>query len=116
MTPRAFTLHVSDAVLTDLDRRLANVRWPDEPPDHKAWQFGTDLEYLKELVAYWQNGFDWRKQEAKLNAFPQYMVGLPNVDLHFIHVQGQGPRPLPLLLSHGWPGSVWEFHKVIGPL
>src|SRR5207248_3404867 len=77
------------------------------------WQFGTDLSYLQELVAYWRHEFDWRKQEAKLNQFTQFMAPIAGIDLHFLHVPGVGPRPMPLLLSHGWPGSVWEFHKII---
>jgi microsomal epoxide hydrolase len=111
--PRPFTLAVPDAVLEDLHHRLERVRWPDQPPHGAAWQFGTDLRYMQELVAYWRDGFDWRAQEARLNAFPQYVAPAADIDVHFIHVQGVGPRPLPLLLSHGWPGSVWEMHKVI---
>ena len=110
---RPFTLHVADTLLADLHQRLERVRWPDEPPHGSAWQFGTDLSYLKGLVAYWRDGFDWRAQEARLNAWPQYTAPVAGIDLHFLHVPGQGPRPLPLLLSHGWPGSVWEFHKII---
>ena len=72
--PRAFQLRVPDEVLTDLHERLSRIRWPDEPPDSPAWQYGTDLTYLQRLVAYWQDGYDWRTQEALLNAFPQYVV------------------------------------------
>jgi len=111
--PRPFTLHVPDAVLEDLQARLARTRWPDAPPHGGPWDFGTSLAYLHELVAYWRNGFDWRAQEARLNDFPQYTASVGGIDLHFLHVAGKGPRPLPLLLSHGWPGSIWEFHKVI---
>ena len=108
-----FMLYVADTLLVDLRQRLERVRWPDEPPHGSAWQFGTDLHYLKQLVAYWRDGFDWRAQEARLNAFPQYTAPVAGIDLHFLHIPGQGPRPFPLLLSHGWPGSVWEFHKII---
>ncbi|HEY3060651.1 MAG TPA: epoxide hydrolase [Chloroflexota bacterium] len=111
--PQRFTLNVPDAVLEDLQERLARTRWPDTAPHGGAWEFGTNLEYLQQLVHYWQEGFDWRAQEARLNVFPQYTVGLGGIDLHFLHVPGKGPSPMPLLLSHGWPGSVWEFHKVI---
>src|SRR5712692_2107005 len=110
---RPFRLNVPDAVLTDLHQRLERVRWADEPLHGAPWQFGTDLTYLQELVAYWRQGFDWRAQEAKLNQFPQYTAPVAGIDLHFIHVPGVGPNPLPLVLSHGWPGSVWEFHKLI---
>jgi microsomal epoxide hydrolase len=112
-SPRAFTLDVSEAVLADLRERLERVRWPDQPPGGEPWQFGTDLEYLHELVGYWRDAFDWRAQEAALNAFPQFVARVGGIDLHFLHVRGVGPKPMPLLLSHGWPGSVWEFHKII---
>jgi pimeloyl-ACP methyl ester carboxylesterase len=110
---RPFRLDVPDSVLNDLQQRLERVRWPDEPPHGAPWQFGTDLTDIKGLVAYWRQGFDWRAQEAKLNQFPQYTAPVAGIDLHFIHVPGVGPNPVPLLLSHGWPGSVWEFHKLI---
>jgi microsomal epoxide hydrolase len=108
-----FSLHTRDDVLSDLRRRLDNTRWPDEPPHGQAWQFGTDLTYLRRLVEYWREGFDWRTQEAAFNAFPQYTASVAGINVHFFHVPGKGPAPMPLLLSHGWPGSVWEFHKII---
>ncbi len=112
MTPHPFTIRVPDAVLADLHARLDRVRWPDEAPGD-GWRYGTDLAYMKELVAYWRDRYDWRAHEAKLNELPQFTVPLGGIDLHFIHAEGVGPRPLPLLLSHGWPGSVWEFHRLI---
>jgi microsomal epoxide hydrolase len=112
MEPQPFTVDVPDATLADLRARLARVRWPDAPPG-AGWDYGTDVAFLQELVAYWRDGYDWRAHEARLNAFAQYTVALAGIDLHFIHQPGAGPDPLPLLLSHGWPGSVWEFHKVI---
>jgi microsomal epoxide hydrolase len=111
--PRPFHLHVSDELLRDLRERLSRVRWPDEAPDAPAWQFGTDLTYLQKLVRYWRDVYDWRFEEARLNAFPQYTVPLAGIDVHFLHVLGVGPNPMPLVLSHGWPGSVLEFHKLI---
>lgn len=108
-----FELHVADDVLDDLRQRLMRTRWPDEPPGGTAWQYGTDLAYLRTLVEYWRTDFDWRAQEARLNAFPQFTAPVAGIDLHFLHVPGEGPAPLPLLLSHGWPGSVWEFHTLI---
>ena len=110
--PTPFALHVGDDVLDDLNSRLARVRWPDEVPDNH-WKYGTDLPYLRSLVAYWRDSYDWRKHEARLNAFRQYKVRLAGIDLHFIREEGKGPAPYPLLLSHGWPGSVHEFHKII---
>jgi pimeloyl-ACP methyl ester carboxylesterase len=111
--PRAFRLDVADEVLVDLRERLGRVRWPDEAPAGAAWQFGTDLSYVRGLVDYWRDGFDWRAQEARLNAWPQSVVSIAGIDLHFVHVVGIGPNPIPLVLSHGWPGSVFEFHKLI---
>lgn len=110
--PVPFEVRVDDAVLQDLARRLEATRWPDEVPQNR-WRFGTDLGYLRSLVEYWRNGYDWRKHEAILNRFKQFKVRLSGIDVHYIHEQGKGPKPMPLLLSHGWPGSVFEFHKLI---
>lgn len=110
--PTPFRVNFSDEALRDLRERLERVRWPDETP-LEPWSVGTSLGYMRELVAYWHDHFDWRAQEAKLNAFRQFTVPLSGIDVHFIHEQGKGPSPIPLLLSHGWPGSVFEFHKVI---
>ena len=111
-TPKPFKIHVPDEALVDLRTRLAGVRWPDEPPS-APWSTGTSVDYMKGLVEYWRERFDWRAQEAKLNAFRQFTVPLAGIGLHFIHELGNGPNPAPLLLSHGWPGSVFEFHKII---
>ena len=103
--PRPFSIHVADEILTDLRDRLARVRWPDEVPGG-GWQYGSDLAYMKDLIAYWRERYDWRTHEARLNRLRQYTVPLGGLELHFIHEPGLGPRPLPLLLSHGWPGSI----------
>jgi pimeloyl-ACP methyl ester carboxylesterase len=113
--PEPFIITVPDEVLSDLRQRLGLTRWPDEIPA-SGWQYGTNLAYVKELVTYWQHEYDWRAQERLLNRFPQYRVRLDDVTLHYIHQPGVGPKPLPLLLCHGWPGSVYEFVKIIGPL
>lgn len=110
--PRPFRVSVPESVLEDLRRRLSNVRLPDEPPSG-PWTTGTSVAYLKSLLAYWRDGFDWRVQEEKLNAFRQFTAPLVGIDLHFIHEEGKGPDPMPLLLCHGWPGSVMEFHKIL---
>jgi microsomal epoxide hydrolase len=110
--PKPFRLHVPDAAITDLRSRLARTRWPDEPP-LEPWSTGTAVSYLKDLTHYWKTSFDWRGQEAKLNAFRQYTVAIGGIELHFIHEPGRGANPMPLLVSHGWPGSVWEFHRLI---
>ncbi|HVE88339.1 MAG TPA: epoxide hydrolase [Burkholderiaceae bacterium] len=107
-----FEVHVSDEVLADLRTRLARVRWPDEAPDNH-WKYGTERSYLKSLVEYWRDHYQWRVHEAHLNRFAQFKVQLAGIDLHFIHEEGQGPAPKPLLISHGWPGSVYEFHRLI---
>jgi len=111
---RPFRVAVGDDVLEDVADRLRRVRWPDEiPGSGGTWEFGTDLGYLQELVAYWRDGFDWRAQEQAINAFPQFMATVDDIDVHFLHVEGQGPAPMPLLLCHGWPGSFWEFSRII---
>ena len=109
---QAFQLHVADAAIDDLRERLARTRFPDQAPG-EPWAYGTDVAYLERLVEHWRTSFDWRAQEARLNAFPQWTVPLHGIDLHFLHVVGKGPRPFPLLLSHGWPGSVFEFVDII---
>jgi microsomal epoxide hydrolase len=109
---RPFQISVPDSVLKDLRQRLLSARLPDEPP-LDPWSTGTSVGYLKQLLDYWRDCFDWRAQEAKLNAFRQFTVPLSEIDVHFIHEQGKGPSPMPLLLCHGWPGSVMEFHKLL---
>src|SRR3954466_15654044 len=110
--PEPFSLHVQDASLADLRERLSRTRFPDQAPG-EPWAYGTDLSYMQSLVAYWRDRFDWRAQEARLNAVPQYRVALHGIALHFLHAPGEGPDPYPLLLSHGWPGSVFEFLELI---
>jgi microsomal epoxide hydrolase len=112
VTPAPFTLHVPDADIADLKERLARTRWPDEPP-LEVWSTGTSVAYAKDICEYWRTGFDWRAWEAKLNAFPQFKVPLDGIELHFIHLPSRNPAAMPLLISHGWPGSVFEFHKLI---
>jgi len=110
--PLPFQLNVSDEILVDLRARLDRVRWPDEAPG-EPWAYGTSVKYIQELVEYWRERFNWRVQEAKLNSFRQFKVPLAGIQLHFIHEEGKGTNPLPLLISHGWPGSVFEFHKIL---
>ena len=111
-TPAPFTINVSDDVLRDLRERLARARLPDEPPA-AGWRYGTELAYMRSLIDYWHDRYDWRAHESTLNSFRQYTAPAGGIDVHFIHQPGVGPNPFPLLLSHGWPGSVWEFYKLI---
>jgi pimeloyl-ACP methyl ester carboxylesterase len=115
MTPQPFTLHVADAAIADLKTRLGLTRFPDAAPG-EPWAFGSSVAYVRDLVAYWKDDFDWRMQEAALNAFPQFKVALHDIDVHYLHVPGVGPNPYPLLLMHGWPGSVYEFIDIIPQL
>jgi pimeloyl-ACP methyl ester carboxylesterase len=110
-----FRIAVPDAVLEDLRARLARTRFPDEIRD-SGWTYGTNLAYLKELIAYWRARYDWRAAEASLNAIAQFRARVGGLGIHFLHVRGRGPKPLPLVITHGWPGSVAEFTQVIGPL
>ena len=112
MEKHPFTIHVPQAVLADLKDRLARTRWPDEVED-AGWDYGTNLSYLKALVDYWQHDFDWRSQEEKLNQFAHYRAHIDGLRIHFIHERGRGPKPLPILLTHGWPGSFFEMFKLI---
>src|SRR5689334_7500308 len=110
-----FRVDVPEEVLDDLHSRLKLARWVDDFAND-GWQYGTNTAYLKELVAYWIDGYDWRKHERAINAYPQFRTEIDGVPIHFVHVRGKGPNPKPLILSHGWPWTFWEYHKVIGPL
>jgi len=112
---RPFTVHVSRAALDDLRRRIAATRWPDKETVADQSQ-GAQLAKLQELVRYWGSGYDWHKAEAKLNALPQFMTNIDGLDIHFIHVRSRHKNALPVIITHGWPGSVLELIKVIGPL
>lgn len=110
-----FEIRVSDAVLDDLRERLARTRFPDEVND-ADWSYGTSLSYLRELLEYWRDKFDWRAQEAVLNSFAHYTTPIEGLQMHFIHQRSSEPDAFPLVITHGWPGSVAEFVKIIGPL
>ena len=113
--PKPFTIQIDDAALAVLKQRLERVRWPDEIAD-SAWDYGTNMAYLRQVVDYWRTQYDWRPHERELNRFHHYKAEVDGLNLHFIHERGQGANPLPLILIHGWPGSFYEFPKVIGPL
>src|SRR5262245_32012856 len=112
---KPFRIDIPQDQLNDLKRRLADTRWPDELPD-VGWSRGVPLTYLKELAEYWRISYDWRAAEARLNRFPQFTTVIDGANVHFLHVRSLEPDALPLLLTHGWPGSVAEFLDVIGPL
>jgi epoxide hydrolase len=111
----AFRIDIPEADLDDLRRRLRQTRWP-EPETVDDWSQGIPLTYLRELCDYWLQGYDWRACEASLNAFPQFRTKVDGLDIHFLRVASPEPDALPLVMTHGWPGSIVEFRKVIGPL
>ncbi len=112
---RPFRVHVPQEAIVDLRRRIAATRWPDKETVADQSQ-GVQLATMKELVRYWGTKYDWRKAEAKLNALPQFVTNIDGLDIHFIHVRSKNPHALPLIVTHGWPGSVFEQLKIIGPL
>src|SRR5262245_52055694 len=112
MLLRPFTIQIDDAVLAELKNRLTATRWPDENPGG-GWQYGSDLKFMKELTSYWRERYDWRTHEARLNRLKQFTTNIDGIELHFIHEPGIGPKPLPIVLSHGWPGSIVEFERLI---
>jgi epoxide hydrolase len=112
---RPFKVHVPDSVLIDLRRRLAETKWPDQLPG-TTWEYGADIKKVRELAEYWQNGFDWRAQEAKINRFDQFTTEIDGQQIYFIHQRSPRPGAIPLLLIHGWPGSIVEFLALIEPL
>jgi microsomal epoxide hydrolase len=112
---KPFKIDFPEKGLTDLLARLKQTRWTDEP-ENAGWDFGTNPEYLRELVNYWQTEYDWRKHEAAINKYPQYKTEIDGITLHFVYVKGNGKNNLPLLLTHGWPDSFYRFLKIIPAL
>src|SRR4051794_27755533 len=107
-----FKIDVAAEVLSDLRQRLKNTRWSYQVED-TGWEAGTDTAYLQELVAYWQEAYDWRRQEAALNRFAHFKTEVDDIGIHFIHERGKGPHPFPLILTHGYPDSFYRFAKII---
>jgi pimeloyl-ACP methyl ester carboxylesterase len=114
-TIRQFRVHVPDSVLIDLRHRLAETKWPDQIPD-ATWEYGADIKKVRELAEYWQNSYDWRAQEAKINQFDQFTTEIDGQQIYFIHQRSPRPDAIPLMLIHGWPGSIVEFLRLIEPL
>ncbi|MGZ5924176.1 MAG: epoxide hydrolase family protein, partial [Rhizomicrobium sp.] len=117
MTP--FKIDVPQATLDAIRAKVRAYEWHEMPRGEGldgSWAYGANLDFMKELCAYWSEGYDWRKWEKALNSFPQFIAKVEDIDLHYYHVQGSGPSPKPLILSHGWPGSVFEFLHIIDKL
>src|SRR5438445_42557 len=112
---RPFTVSIPDSEIDDVKQRLARTRWPD-PETVGDWSQGVRVENARSLVDYWERGYDWRRFESELNRFPQFLTEIDGLDIHFIHVRSRNPNAMPLILTHGWPGSIVEFLKLIGPL
>ena len=112
MTPQPFEIQFPDEAVADLRRRLAHTRWPAEVTG-SGWDFGTNLAYLQELCAYWADGFDFDAQAAYLNQMPQFTTEVDGYGIHYVHAEGTGPDPLPLVFTHGWPGTFFEIHKIL---
>jgi epoxide hydrolase len=119
MTPREeitpFRLDVPQAVLDELHRRITDTRWPDQPAG-TGWSLGPPLDYLRELARYWRDGYDWRAAEAQINGSPQFSTEIDGARVHFLHVRSAEPTAVPLILTHGWPGSIVEYLHLLGPL
>lgn len=112
---RPFRVEVAEAVLEDLRLRLALTRWPDTL-EGAGWTCGTDLNFLRELTEYWLDKYDWRQHEHHLNELSQFKTRINDLDVHFVHVRSPEPDALPLVITHGWPGSIYEFMDIVGPL
>ncbi|MED5405414.1 MAG: epoxide hydrolase, partial [Chloroflexota bacterium] len=112
MTIEPFKIHIPDSVIEDLKSRLERTRWPDELPG-TSWDYGSNLDYVKELVEYWRTNFDWRAQEELINSFSHFKTEVDGLEIHYIHEKGKGPNPMPLVVTHGWPGTFFEMHKII---
>ncbi|HKV53590.1 MAG TPA: epoxide hydrolase [Candidatus Binataceae bacterium] len=115
MRQEAFTINVPQPVLDDLRERLARTRFAPEFANDN-WEYGTNLGYLKSLIEYWRDQYDWRRFEREINSYANYKTEIEGIPIHFIHERGKGPHPIPLVLTHGWPWTFWDFHKVIRPL
>lgn len=117
--PTPFKIDIPQATLNAIAAKVKAYDWhemPRGPGLENSWAYGANLDFMKALCDYWLNGYDWRKAEAALNRFPQFKARVEDIDIHFYRVDGQGPAPMPLILSHGWPGSVFEFLHIIEPL
>ena len=115
MPPQPFKIEIPESTLSGILEKVARYNWHEMPSDG-GWAYGANLNYMKELCEYWVHTYDWRKHEAQLNRWDHFISTVDGLDIHYIHEKGSGPNPLPLLISHGWPGSVYEFMDIIEPL
>jgi len=109
---KAFKIQIKQEIIDDLRARLTRTRWPDEA-EGAGWTQGASLSYMKELINYWLNKFDWRAQERQLNSYPQFKAKVKGWNIHFVHARGKGPKSLPLLICHGWPDNFARFLKLV---
>jgi pimeloyl-ACP methyl ester carboxylesterase len=112
---KPFRVNIPRAKIDHIIKRVREADWPDRL-DADDWRYGANWDYMRSLSKYWVERFDWRKAEANLNRYPQFLARVSDYDIHFYYVKGRGPKPMPLILTHGWPGSVFEFLEAIGPL
>ena len=112
---KPFQISIPDETLEQISEKVSGYNW-HYMPDDGGWSYGTNLDYMKELCAYWVEEYDWRRHESMLNRFPQFTASVDGIDIHFIHKKGSGLAATPLLISHGWPGSIAEFDQIIEPL
>ena len=115
MQPEPYTIAVPESDLEQLRSRLRNVRWADDF-GNEDWRYGVEREWLTEMVRYWSEEYDWRKTEAAMNRHSHFMVEIEGIPIHFMHIKGKGSNPVPLILSHGWPWTFWDFKAMIDPL
>src|SRR5262245_5926721 len=112
MSMEPFEIHIPDSVLKDLSDRIARTRWPLTIAD-SGWECGTDIHTLRNLVDYWEHEFDWRKEESNINRFPQFRVTVDDLRIHVVHIRSKNPDAVPLITTHGWPGSFIEQLKLV---
>ena len=109
---KPFKVNISDQIIKDIYEKVKKYPWHEMPNDG-GWEYGTNLDYMKEISKYWVSEFDWRKHEKEINKFPNFITEIDDIDIHFIHEKGSGSKSMPLLISHGWPGTIVEFLHII---
>ena len=112
---KPFKVDIPDQIIKDIYNKVKKYPWHEMPNDG-GWEYGTNIDYMKEISKYWVNKFDWRKHEAEINKYSNFTTEVDDLDIHFIHEKGSGSKPMPLLISHGWPGSIVEFLHIIEKL